>query len=72
VIEIRELQVGRPDDLVELFEAVLPGFDASLSADRAEPKAFLDDRKPLGDVNYWWSLALTYFGARSRRAWRVS
>lgn len=43
MVEIRELQVGQSEALLELFEAVLPGFEASLSADRAGPKAFLED-----------------------------
>lgn len=41
VVEIRELQVGQPDVLVELFAAVLPDFDPS--ADGAGPQAFLED-----------------------------
>jgi GNAT superfamily N-acetyltransferase len=43
VIEIRELQVGQSEGLVELFAAVLPAFEASLSAGRAGPKDFLQD-----------------------------
>ncbi len=43
MVEIRELQEGQPDALVELFEAVLPDFEASLSADGAGPQAFLED-----------------------------
>lgn len=77
-IEIRELRSGDASVLVELFEAVLPGFESSMAA--TGPALFLDDhgsfalgaylggmpaglvwgfggdRKPLGDVNYWWTL----------------
>jgi ribosomal protein S18 acetylase RimI-like enzyme len=43
VVEVRNLQAGESDALVELFDAVLPGFGSSLSADPAGPDAFLRD-----------------------------
>lgn len=43
MVEIRGLRKGQSGALIDLFEAVLPGFDASLSADRAGPEAFLGD-----------------------------
>ena len=41
MIEIRDLGAAEPDARVGLFEAVLPGFEASL--DRAGLQAFLED-----------------------------
>ena len=43
MVEVRKLQVGESDALVELFDAVLPGFSSSLSADLAGPNTFLED-----------------------------
>lgn len=43
VIEIRELLAGEVERLVALFDAVLPGFAASLAADFDGPSSFLQD-----------------------------
>lgn len=43
VVEIRELQVGESDALIKLFDAVLPGFEASLPAGRSGPQTFLQN-----------------------------
>jgi ribosomal protein S18 acetylase RimI-like enzyme len=43
MVEIRELQAGRSDALVELFEAVLPETATSMSAHPSGPEVFLED-----------------------------
>ncbi len=43
VIEIRELLGGEVERLVALFDAVLPGFVASLATDFDGPSSFLQD-----------------------------
>jgi ribosomal protein S18 acetylase RimI-like enzyme len=42
-LKIRELLDDDVDELVALFEAVLPGFTASLPAGRSEPELFLQE-----------------------------
>jgi hypothetical protein len=43
MIEIRPLQAGETATLVELFDAVLPGFSERISNASSGPAAFLDD-----------------------------
>ncbi len=43
VIEIRELRAGETERLVALFDAVLPGFTASLPGDVDGPGSFLHE-----------------------------